>query len=698
MGLGITDLVNNISDSVSGLVSELTGGADKSVPNYYQNVTAYKGIQSTVQKSNWNTLSQPYTFTVINLKNKSLVSFGDFPLPLAPQNINQREEPAINIKPSQGGTTVNHSGNRYKTLTLQGTTGIAPFRGSGGVKRSTGEAIFQPKTLKYKSGYEVFLHLRNWMRTYYEFKHKQGLTAQDYRMVFKNYKDGEFLIVELMSFEMDRQAARSFLYDYKIEFKVLSNYTFSTPKASSLQNIEDGIQSAFDAIDEARGIFLRTQGILRQVESTYQNVVIAPLQKISLAIKALTGIATVAADVSQQAIKDTVSAAATLAITLGIQKQQQDNAVTGTLDPRIAAIKIPSDPNSAVAAQGSSFITTFGEGLMALDPAIFPAPTQATLVSDQASAQTLPRSFYDDTKTQLNRVKQNAEDFFNLGSAQYNAIFDRTSTLVPNPNATVTNDQYDLLQAFNLSIIGIDLITSTTDLFKTTYDDRIQDINDRFNNNIQLIANQAVKLITVPASTTIERIAQQQLGDSTLWGEIVELNSLKYPYITQNLTEKADGVLVPGDSMLIPISPSNGFSQVPVGADNRLTQGMTELEKSLGCDFRITKDYDLALTSSGDLDIVAGAPNIAQAILLKLAYEPGELMANPEVGAGIVPGVKFPSIDDLRDTLYNTLLQDPRISQVQDLSLIRDNSALYLSFTIIVKNVDIPVPVMLKVG
>jgi hypothetical protein len=699
MGLGITDLINNIQSSIQGLISEFTGnGDDKSVPNYFYNTNEFKGIQSQITQSNWNKLSFPYTFVVVDIVSAGAPSpFGDFALPLAPQNINQSEEPAINIKPTQGGTTVNHNGNRYKTLTISGTTGIAPFRGDGGVNRQTGEAIFQPKDLKHKSGYEVFLHLRNWLRTYYEYKHKRGTQAQDLRLVFKNYKDGEFLVVELLRFEMDRQAAKSFLYDYKIEFKVLCQFQFSVPGQSTLEQIENGIQSAFDKIDEARGIFLRTQGILRQVESTYENVVVQPLRKASLAVKALKGIGTVAADVSQQAIKDTVSAADTLAITLGIQKQQIDNAVTGTLDPRIAAIKIPSDPSAAIAAQGSSFINTFGEGLMALDPSIFPPKTQQSIIDDQTSSQTLPRSFYQQTRDSLVRVRQNAEDYFNLGSTQYNSIFDRTSTLTPN-NGTVTNDQYDLLYAFNQAIIGMDLLMSVTDLFNATYSDRIDDMNTRFNNNIQLFANQAVKIIRVPSDTPIERIAQQQLGDSTLWGEIVELNSLKAPYIVQDISQKSDGVLVPGDQLMIPISPRNGFSQIPQGADNKLTLGLSQQERSLGCDFKLTPEFDLGLTNSGDFELIAGAPNMGQGVMLRLSYEPQDVIAHPELGAGIVPGKKFPALEDLKDNVFNTLLQDPRIEKVENLSLIRNNNALYLSFTLRLKAVDIPIPIMLKVA
>lgn len=700
-GLGISDLINNIQGSVDGLISDITGKSnDKAIPNYYQGFAEYKWIQSQINTANWNSLSFPYTFSIQDIVNQGnqALAFGDFALPLAPQNINQSEEPAINIKPTQGGTTTNHSGNRYKTLTLQGTTGIAPFRGAGGVKAKTGEAIFQPKELKYKSGFEVFLHLRNWLRTYYEAKYKMGKTAQNYRLIFKNYKDGEFLIVELMRFEMDRQSARSFLYDYKIEFKVISHFRFDTPNASFLQNLEQNISDAFAVIDEARGVMLASQQILRQVEATYEAVVVAPLQKIALAIKALQGIGTVAGDVSNQAIKDTVSAASTLAIAVGIQKQQSDNATTGTLDPRIAAIKLPTDLNAAIAAQGSSFISTFGEGLMALDSNIFPPQTLAVLAEDQANAFNLPRTFYEDTISELQRVQQNAEDFFNLGSSSYDATFGRTSTLKAPSSTTVTNAQYDLLYAFNQSIRGIYLLLSTTDLFKATFAEKIADMNSRFDNNIALVANQAVKQIQYPSGMTLERLAQQQLGDSTRWGEIVELNNLKAPFVWDgDRSQQPESTIMSGQNILIPVPVLNGFSQIPSGKLNILTQNLSAMEQNLGCDFKVDPNFDLILTNSGDLELIAGAPNMGQAVLIKLAYEPGEVLGFPQLGAGIVPGVKFPAIEDIKDRVVNTLLQDNRIESVQNLGLIRNGMQLSISFVLQLKNVDIPIPVTIKI-
>lgn len=697
---GINDLVNSISSSVSGLVSDITGKSnDKSVPNYYLGNAGYKHLQSQINPSNWMTLSFPYTFSVIDIKNPDnpTLLFGDFQLPLAPQNINQSEEPAINITPTQGGTTVNQGGNRYKTLMISGTTGVAAFRGAGGVNKKTGEAIFQPKQLKYKSGYEVFLHFRNWMRTYYEAKKKHGKSARDYRLVFKNYKDGEFLVVELLKFEMDRQAAKSFLYDYKCEFRVISHFEFEKPASSFLANLESNIQEAFDKIEQARGVFLRTQDILRQVESTYENVVVNPLRQVSLAIKALQGIGTVASDVSTQAITNTVSAANALAITLGIKARITADQVTGLLDPRLAAIKLPTDPKIAIDAKGSAFLLTFGEGLMALDSNVFPPETLAAMASEQAQVVNYPRSFYENTIQGLERVKQNAEDFFNLGSPEYDTVFGRTATTSSDSTVPVTIDQYDMLNAFNESLQGLYLLLSTTDLFKATFDEKIADMNARFSGNIQLIANSAVKQIKMPDGMSLERLAQQELGDSTRWGEIVEVNNLKAPYLwLGDISQQPEDTIRPSDNILIPVPVLNGFSQIPDGKLNKLTTGLSQLERSLGCDFKMSPDFDLELTSSGDFELVAGADNMAQGVILKLAYIPGEVMLFPQLGAGIVPGKKFPDLLDIKDGVINTLLQDNRIQKVENLTLQRDSDALSLNFDLKIKNIDLPVPISVK--
>lgn len=698
MAFNVSQLINNIQGSIDGLSQDL--GISETDPNVPANPSdkTVAGVLSTINQGNWLKLNFPYTFSVVDISNGGSPNpFTDFQLPLAPQSINQQEQPAISIKPTQGGTTVNHSGNRYKMLNIEGTTGISPFRGTGGTARKTGEAIFQPKSLKYRSGYEVFLRMRNWLRAYYEYKRVQGARARGLRLIFKNYKDGEFLIVELEDFAMDRQAAKPHLYDYKIQFKVIGHFSFIEQSSNVGFDFENSINNAIDAIDQARGVFLRSQGILRQIESTYNSVIIEPLRKTTLAIKALQGIPLVAADIGNRIIKNTVSEATALAITLGIADQQKQNRTTGALDNRVASIQLPNDIESAVANQGSGIIDSFGEGLMAMDPAVFPDETLTEVQKEQDEAANLPKSFYQDLIVELNRVKSNAEDFFNLGDPTYDNLFNRTATLSADFTKSVTNEEYDLLFAFNQAANGLKLLLSTEELFKSSFDERIQDIVNRFEGRIDLFANTAVQQIEYKKGVTLEKLSQDLLGDSNRWGEIAEVNGLKPPYVVNDKSSTLKNVIKPGEKLLIPIPIQNGFSEVPEGAGNKLTQNLNTLEKSLGVDLKLTDEYDLSLSASGDLELVAGADNMAQGVILKLLYEPGEVMRYPNMGTGILPGRKFPPLEEIKDLLTNSLLQDPRVANVTGLALRRESSSLFLTFNIQIKQVDIPIPVKIKV-
>ena len=691
----LNQLIDNITQSVEGLVADITGKDSGGLPAIPTSKEVM-AVLSTVDPSNWLKLSFPYTFAVVNIDGTGQNPFTDFSLPISPQSLKQTEDFAVTIKATQGGTTSNHSGNRYKSLNIKGTTGIAPNRGDGGVNKRTGEAIFQPKALRYRSGYEVFLRLRNWFRAYHEYKATAGKDGKGLRLVFKNYKDGEFLVVELIKFDMDRSSSRSFLYDYELEFKVISHLSFQE-LINRTTGFEDALNTAVEAIDTARGVFLRSQGILRQVESTYESVVVEPLRKTSLAIKALLGIPTVAGDMGSKAIRNTVSEASTLAILLGLAGQQKGNKTTGSLDTRLAQAQLPKDLKAAAKLQGSNAITNLGEALMAMDPSSFPEQTQNALAQELVDSQKLPRSFYNNTLDELERVKNNAEDFFNLGDSTYDSLFDRTATLSAPFTKIPTAAELDVLNAFNEASMAIQLLLSTDDLFRSTYDARIQDMNDRFGGNLDLIAESAVRQMTYNTGATLERIAQDELGDSTRWGEIAEVNGLKAPYVTDDKSDTRRNILKPGDKFLVPSPARNGFSQVPNAKDIKTTVGLTELEKSLGTDLKLTKDFDLSISNAGDLEVVSGASNMAQAVMLKLSYEKGEVMRYPEMGAGLRPGVKFPPVEAIKDGLTNTLLQDTRIEGIQDLSIIRDGPVAYLSFNLKIKNVDIPVPIKIKV-
>lgn len=697
MAINLAGLANNITEAIKGIGAELGLIPDNSgnlFPDGYEKVTSSKKLEA------WNKLPFPYTFSVVDLNSKGRgTPFKDFSLPLAPSAISQTEDFAISVKPTQGGTVTTHSGNRYKTLSIQGTTGVNPFRGLAGVDVTTGKAIAKPDEIKYRSGYEVFQDLRNWFRVYYQYKKQNNSEiSRGYRLVFKNFKDGEFLIVELLKFTMDRSAPRSLLYDYKMEFKVIASFNFDPPKKSALENLDDLLNKAVSKIDTARGIFLRTQEILRNIESTYEATVLEPLRKISLAAKALAGIQITAADVGNRIITNTMTAADSLDIlkTIREQKQAAQTGESASVPLSIQNTELPTDLNSTVSNQGSQAVTSLNAVLLDIPLNNLPQSTVDAMDEETEDVLTNPRSFYEQTRETLRRVKANAEDSFNLGSDTYDQLFDRTATTVAEPAKQITNDEFDLLNAFNESIQGINQVLSSQRLFKSDFADRIQSITENFVDAIDAQALPAVKQIIMPADTDLEQIALDELSDATRWVEIAELNDLQSPYVVQDQSSQLSNVVKPGDTLLVPQDIIFGLSETPRAKEITSTIGLSEVEKSLGTDLKVDKNFDLALANNGDFAVVSGSNNMTQAIILKLQYEKGELKKDPDLGVGIEIGGKFLSLEDIRDNLVTSLNQDNRIESVTDIQLLRDGPALFMQFNVNIKQVDQPIPLTIK--
>ena len=71
------------------------------------------------------------------------------------------------------------------------------------------------------------------------------------------------------------------------------------------------------------------------------------------------------------------------------------------------------------------------------------------------------------------------------------------------------------------------------------------------------------------------------------------------------------------------------------GKDSFITKNLTELERNLGVDLKLTSDGDLELSNLNDIKLIAGAENAAQAVFIKLNVEPGSLLYHPEIGTDL---------------------------------------------------------------
>lgn len=705
----IAGLAQNISSSIVNPDGSFNNPFSKRTINLYPKDGGLARVVSEVNEleGNWNQ-SFPYSFSVRGEGGNRFL-FSEFILPINPQELSQKEKFAIRMKATQGGTSVNNNGNKYKDLVISGTTGIHPRRGSGGASSRTGKAIGQPDDLAHSSGYAVFQHLRNYFKSYYEYKKLQKSSGKNFQLQFNNFKDGEFLKVELIDFDMKRAASNGpRLYNYTITMKVLGVAT--RPAAApvsgffkALQNFDEVMNTAVDYIDTARGIFLRSTDILNQISSTYESTLMTPLRKAALAGKAFTGLENTLADFGPGLIRTTVSAGAALAILLNLKEEKQNNGNDPQFDPRLKNLKLPNNPEKAVERRGADVLTNFNNGIgdgadasLAISLDDLPRSSLDAFDEEVESALDLPREFYENAIAGISSLEANANDKFNLGDTFFDQINDRTNTLSGDAGKIVTDREFEVLYAFSQALKGLRLMIATTALFKSGYTNRINDTQEKFNNQLSILAQPAVKEVTLSTNTDLERLALTELGDVNRWIEIAELNDLKPPYIIQDTSDIRPNVLYPGDTILIPQPIINGFGTTPQVKELPILAGLNAAQKNLGIDIALTKEFDIELTNSNDFAITFGIQNAIQAILIKLNLEQGELLDHPTIGVGLVPGTKGNPANVIRRELLETLSDDPRFSRITDLQIVRENSTLFINFSAFIQDVDTPVPVSLK--
>lgn len=97
---------------------------------------------------------------------------------------------------------------------------------------------------------------------------------------------------------------------------------------------------------------------------------------------------------------------------------------------------------------------------------------------------------------------------------------------------------------------------------------------------------------------------------------------------------------------------------------NETIKNLTEFERSLGVDLKITKDGDLELNNLNDINLSIGVANASQAIFIKLSIEPGALLYHPDIGTDLQIGGKTKNAFIIKTQILRSLIKDERFSSV----------------------------------
>ena len=452
------------------------------------------------------------------------------------------------------------------------------------------------------------------------------------KLLYKNFKDNEFWYVEPLKFEGNRNKDRPFLYDYNVQFKIVGKYVDEST-FGFLTTILNDINAIEKYIDRGISVLQNSVEFLQNIEQDVETTLFAPLKIAQYAIQAM--------------------------------------------------------------ASGKNVICS------------------------------LPRKFFNNLMTEVGRVKDNFCDFVGIGDSTYNSIYDRVDTLSPIPPGTtappLTFNDTQILKAFadvenslnkmlandsffegdsskvteNNTITGPDSILSSSEIEDNQIASK-KNILAAFNNEISLPTPPSVQQAILNGNETLESVAARYLGDATRWIEIVALNKLKPPYVSDT---SGDGVLTPGTQYLLPGSAPVNRNQSTVVNNRLANQGLslTDKQKAYGIDLRVDSNFDLVVNNRGDLDLTAGFDNIIQAIQLKLGYERGSLLYHPEVGVGLYIGNKDEVlIDELAFSIKQTILADSRFGAINSIKLTQENGAIYLYLNVVLEGTNQEAPLVLE--
>ncbi|NBW98517.1 hypothetical protein EBR03_02980 [bacterium] len=291
--MGIGQLIKNVSDDIDGAIKSLLGSSkEKTYPDSPGGTEKIKITNVlTYNEGEWKS-SQGYAFHVVRAskdgKEKNEKDWKEFKLQINPQELTQDEIFAIQVTPTFRGVVVEHQGVTLKDIVIQGVTGISPLRREGGAKKNSGDPVLAAG----HSGFREFHELRSYFRAYVEAKRLDGAGNPDgeLRLVFKNYKDNEFIYVEPQKFTMKRSASKPFLYEYQIAMKGIGVAGVSKAETGNwLTSITDAIDSAFDLIEYATQIINGSIGLIRRTERNVTNTILEPLRSVNSALSAIRG-------------------------------------------------------------------------------------------------------------------------------------------------------------------------------------------------------------------------------------------------------------------------------------------------------------------------------------------------------------------------------------------------------------------------
>jgi len=574
-----------------------------------------------------------------------------------PQSYEIVENAATVVMATQdGGKFIESQGNIFKEIRITGTVGLRPGEVSripiiSLLPRAFGGADERGLDPEEITGHDDIIFLRNIFRGYWNYK-KDNELGRKIIMYWMYSKEDEFYVVEPISFTTSRDSSNPLSWNYSIALRTLYRLDIALSYVRDPLSTWDKIGNAVALVKQAAKDI--TQAVI-QIANAIDFITNLPGSIVSLAMSIPMDIASSVLNSAGKVLQSLQSFKETGKRLTDQWKSDLKNLVNEAkkLEGYARQLHYGKKRGDRRAFGGINVLinTGFGFTVMPSDMAALachkdPVIFAAKLLQRTSKRlQTLDSLFIQPKQV----VVENYAKHYNEGG-------------------TKSPFSFSPLDPHNISIPP------------SAYEAEVKKDDD------------------------IRSLAKQYLNDEAQWKKLAIVNNLKSPYIGP---VRADGVLAPGDKILIPKQATGDTSSVmqPLNTDSDM-ESQTPIQRKYGRDLKLRDSgadgvslADIEIGQNGDLALIDGLPNVNQAMMIKFSTEQGELPTHPVFGARFPIGSKLTAqkFNEFMVGTRRTVLQDPRISRIKKLKTFIKGDVITTSVTAELKDSNIELPIDISV-
>lgn len=555
----------------------------------------HPGIDGT----RWNKL-YPYAFMVVKAVKQNdqpghvQVPGWTFTLPIPPQSMSITTMTADKVEPRLKGFHQRVNGVTFEQITLRGTTGVLPLKGTSNLfAPNLAESIFAgtieaaqrtadaglsianlvPTTqlvpenefsnvsslVNKTSGYYQFILLREFLRNYLTFsKTKKGA---DYRLAFASFKDQAVWLVSLQPWTVERSAEDPWSYNYNIPLVAFSRINLGVDAAAAndykpvVQT--DGVGFVMKAILDARDVLENARETLSKIPGDIDQNFFEPLRQLAMFSADQSSVPLTFAELPASVLKTAKSA---LIAWVGTKK-----SIEGTKDAFHDTTVDLSDTVDSIVDLAKSIGKgdTKGGDLRFLDnnfkqrfavdkandpfenpsknydllrrirPSDVDLPPKAIkqIADERAAVRQFTRKTFENMVAKFRQTLVDFECSVGAGGQTYLDMYG--VTVANRTDKTPTDEDFDVIYQLNNLVIQTSKLAASRDVnrYKVTPIDYVAGL---FRGSGLAFTTPVSKFaIPFPYGASLEDLAQKYLGDLDRWMEIAQLNGLRAPYVDE---------------------------------------------------------------------------------------------------------------------------------------------------------------------